>query len=1085
MNLFTITKNVKLNGLEIKFGAKPSAEILSYLKGKGFRWNNHAKVWYKKYSDELLREIKAHLAMQNVIEGSAEDKNVLPGEPGKRENVPFVVRRLNLKQLFENKKAPRKDVIIREILDKRMESAGHKSFNGMTDSYDYHTVNNDSFYPAEENKYLIDNLKRAVGQSHYVYSARVKHDDELGYYISFSDYYIRYKGEKKKTESATEKTEDEFQVGDYVVLIEKYITVEKGAIGVITDIKGDQAKIYFGKNLSGQKIINSVPFYCLKIDEKADSVTNKVKQAAEFGKSAFEKGMHSAPANDSRVMALLGRGPVGDMRTLLILDAWNKAWNKANLEAPLPGVDTKKEDKSGYKVLPNGVLFFETREAAEDLLSQFDILKIAYSVSYVGETYTEVSLGEKMPSGFYCSSPRPGQGNRLPMKPLTEETLNYYKGSAYEFDFLDRNKEATALVHEFAEKGFLHFDVKEDFANGITFDFEGQNYLVFDNCGEFKIDNKTTPEYIGVVSFDDKGTIKTIQQLADEVYQIVSGNLYELQQKAKAQTEKPLPATAGEQPNSIAIAKAKAKARIRILKLRQSSSGSKAAPIIERIAEHVKELNDKEKQFQFQGKKINPHPEVDLEAEAVKDLIRSDKYNDLDFEEAKLLIGLFYKYEDEIIDGYDEPTIEIDDEQLTEEIRDTFERYEKLKYATFYQFSHTLLSLEFRGVDLVDAFRNRIKTREQVKSGTDLFPQTAGIPELKYDEKEEFAEGGNIPLSKQFVSVYEIVKKARAVNVARFADEINATNAYNKPLFDYLSEIKVPIIKVDKNALKTHTLFKLYPPPINHAVFWCLSGGIGGTSINNIYVSVLPQAYLGIAKYASKFKIDYADTLENIYTHECIHAYYNDSMRRDLAFNKELATLREHMNNFITAEPKLFNENEMYVWPFIYGTPEQVAMDKQPNVSELITYSFTLQGIKEFFQKVKIYAHGGISAWQRLVNLVSMYDKHGHLLLYCQKYGDLPAMDFSRAVMKYKLYKKKSGVVMAGGGKVEGKSHEEGGEDFTVKSTNEDVELEGGEAVIMKKAVDSGKKYEFEGKKVTPKKILDKINRDHGGNPIT
>lgn len=1081
-----IRKNEKLNGLEIGFNAKPSVEVLSYLKGKGFRWNNHAKVWYKKYSDELLKEIKAHFSMQNVIEGSAEDKNVSPRETGRRENVPFVVRRLNLKQLFENKKAPRKDIIIREILDKRMESAGHKSFNGMTDSYDYHTVNNDSFSPAEENKYLIDNLKRAVGQSHYVYSARVKHDDELGYYISFSDYYIRYKGEKKKNEPAAEKTEDEFQVGDYVVLIEQYITVAKGAIGVIMEIKRDEAKIYFGKNISGQKIINSVPFYCLKIDEKADSVTNKVKQAAEFGKSAFEKGMHSAPANDSRVMKLIGTGPVGDMRTLLILDAWNKAWHKANLEAPVPSKQVEKHNERGYKVLDNGVLLFDSKEAAEEFLSQFEVLRIAYAVSYVSEHYSTVTFGEKMPDGFYCHTTRPGQGNKLPLKPLKQDVVDYYTGLAYDFDFYDRNKEATALVHEFAEKGFLHFDVKEDFVNGITFDFEGQNYLVFDNTGEFKIDNKTTPEYIGVVNFTENSSIKTIPQLADEVYQIVSQNLYKLQQKAKTPTQATSPVTEVEKPNSIEIAKAKAKARIRILKLRQSSSGSKASPIIERIAEHVKELNDKEKQFQFHGKKINPHPEVETEYEAIKDVIRSDKYNDLSYENALLLTQLFFYYkEDEAIDGYDEPTVELDEETFTEDARATIQGLEFLKYVTLYEYSRTLLSLEQKGEDFIKAVKGRLATRNQVKSGLDLFPQTAGIPELKYDEKEEFADGGNIPLSKQFVSVYEIVKKAHAVNVARFADEIKATNAYNKPLFDYLSEVKVPIIKVDKNALKTHTLFKLHPPPIDHAVFWCLSGGIGGTPINNIYVSVLPQAYLGIAKYASKFKIDYADTLENIYTHECIHAYYNDSMRRDLAFNKELATLREHMNNFITAEPKLFNENEMYVWAFIYGTPEQVAMDKQPNVSELITYSFTLQGIKEFFQKVKIYAHGGISAWQRLVNLVSMYDKHGHLLLYCQKYGDLPAMDFSRAVMKYKLYKKKSGVVMAGGGKVEGKSHEEGGEDFTVKSTNEDVELEGGEAVIMKKAVDSGKKYEFEGKKVTPKKILDKINRDHGGNPIT
>jgi hypothetical protein len=354
-------------------------------------------------------------------------------------------------------------------------------------------------------------------------------------------------------------------------------------------------------------------------------------------------------------------------------------------------------------------------------------------------------------------------------------------------------------------------------------------------------------------------------------------------------------------------------------------------------------------------------------------------------------------------------------------------------------------------------------------------------------EKEQFAEGGNIPISKQFMGIYDIVKKAKAVNVSKFAQEIGAENQYNKPLFDYLVGHGVPCIKVDKQSLKTHALFKLYPPPIDRAVFWCTNGAIGGKRINNIYVSVLPSAYISLGSYSIKLKIPYAETLENVFTHEAIHAYYNDVLKENKIFENELNLLRELMQQYIEANFNEFDDFELMVWSAIYGDEIQVAMNKKPSVSELITYSFTMKRIKEFFQKMFLQSKS-MDAWDSLLTLVSAYDTYGHLLLYAQKYGDLPAMQFSRSLMKYKLYlrstENNAETKMDRGGMVKGNSHAQGGEDFVVENTGQTVELEGGEAVIMKKAVNSDKKYEFEGKRVKPKQILNKINQDQGGKPI-
>ena len=67
------------------------------------------------------------------------------------------------------------------------------------------------------------------------------------------------------------------------------------------------------------------------------------------------------------------------------------------------------------------------------------------------------------------------------------------------------------------------------------------------------------------------------------------------------------------------------------------------------------------------------------------------------------------------------------------------------------------------------------------------------------------------------------------------------------------------------------------------------------------------------------------------------------------------------------------------------------------------------------------------------------------------------------------------------GGYLVGKSHAEGGIKGINVDTGEPIEVEGGEVVITKPAVESQKKYTFEGKEMTPKEIMSKLNSDHGG----
>ena len=67
------------------------------------------------------------------------------------------------------------------------------------------------------------------------------------------------------------------------------------------------------------------------------------------------------------------------------------------------------------------------------------------------------------------------------------------------------------------------------------------------------------------------------------------------------------------------------------------------------------------------------------------------------------------------------------------------------------------------------------------------------------------------------------------------------------------------------------------------------------------------------------------------------------------------------------------------------------------------------------------------------------------------------------------------------GGYFEGLSHAEGGIKAWNTTTNSPLEVEGGEVIITKKAVDDDELYEFEGEQLTNKQILSKINESGGG----
>lgn len=63
------------------------------------------------------------------------------------------------------------------------------------------------------------------------------------------------------------------------------------------------------------------------------------ERAEQLGRAAFERGAMCAPCLDPDMMAMVaaGDGIVGS--SIGILEAWNKGWTLANLEAPVEGCE--------------------------------------------------------------------------------------------------------------------------------------------------------------------------------------------------------------------------------------------------------------------------------------------------------------------------------------------------------------------------------------------------------------------------------------------------------------------------------------------------------------------------------------------------------------------------------------------------------------------------------------------------------------------------------------------------------------------------------------------------------------------------
>ena len=75
----TLTLNQELNGIEIRFDAKPLQATLDGLKKLGFRWHRQKKIWYAKQTPERLELAQA------IADGEDYAEQIRKEEPKKKQ----------------------------------------------------------------------------------------------------------------------------------------------------------------------------------------------------------------------------------------------------------------------------------------------------------------------------------------------------------------------------------------------------------------------------------------------------------------------------------------------------------------------------------------------------------------------------------------------------------------------------------------------------------------------------------------------------------------------------------------------------------------------------------------------------------------------------------------------------------------------------------------------------------------------------------------------------------------------------------------------------------------------------------------
>ena len=154
------------------------------------------------------------------------------------------------------------------------------------------------------------------------------------------------------------------------------------------------------------------------------------------------------------------------------------------------------------------------------------------------------------------------------------------------------------------------------------------------------------------------------------------------------------------------------------------------------------------------------------------------------------------------------------------------------------------------------------------------------------------------------------------------------------------------------------------------------------------------------------------------------------------------------------------------------GVPYVNIENNHVDVNETDTLTINIPLLIRLFEYIREEVDNDAQIHFLTENLLKLKDK------------ELSMADYDSIINGIKI-KKTAEKILALGGLAEGPPHSEGGIPLVVKSTGQNIEIEGGELVVNKFSSSETEKFDFEGKKLTPCEIVSELNSmDNNGVQI-
>jgi len=459
-----IRKNETKRGIEISFEAKPDAEVIKFLKDLKYKWSPKLKIWYKRFGAQRTFDAGADKAVQTLQEFFDQHK---------QKNNDQLVIGIEIEK--EHTSDP--EVAKKIALDHLKENPNYYS-----DPKPANWAEKELKEEAEIKKIESDQAMQEV-QQEMIDEGKGKEPWEM----TSAEY-------RASIEKAVGKPLDQF-IDEQMEYHRKNIhSVTRNQLESLYNNHKEIiiAALSEGKVVPANVLAEYPELNSTKLNIPIEEKTKIRKQLLREQDGLKIYLVDGEEVRKDRIMFVSGgHGYVYD---------WiprDEVW-----------IDDNQKDKPDDMEATITHELFEIGKMRDEGLSYDDAHELANAV-------------EKKERNNEPMEPEPIESEE-------EEIRESREMFGYVFDFNPPNEEGSQLISSLKGINLSPHTDPDDSRNELRLTYKDNEYLIFDNSGEFKIDNKTTHKYINQIDFkSESGFIKNIPLLAHEIKETILTNIDE------------------------------------------------------------------------------------------------------------------------------------------------------------------------------------------------------------------------------------------------------------------------------------------------------------------------------------------------------------------------------------------------------------------------------------------------------------------------------------------------------------------------------------------------------------------------------